>query len=363
MKTVLYGICGIGRGHTYRQLPIVEKLAESCRLVVFAYGESLNFYTERFAENENVTVAAVAVPFYVGNATGLDFEATAVHPANKQDFTKINTVALAVAERILGVPDLVISDYEPVAAQYAYATGAPLVTLDQQSKYLSGEFPALLEGCGYADEIARLGMFFPKVTARLACSFFVVSPLAGRPEVQIVPPILRDAIVTMQRMPAVGRPQILVYLSPQECTPARTAEIVEILGGYAGADFHVFAPQTKNFEAANVWFYRAGDAAFNELLATCNGIVATAGHTLLSEAMALGIPVFALPLPLYEQLMNGHVVAKHGFGMAERLMPEALARFVDNLPVFAKAIAADKDVLVRGDGLAAMMAVVKEILG
>ncbi len=46
-RKILYGICGIGTGHTYRQLPIVEHfVGKGDRLVIFAYGESLDFYRE-----------------------------------------------------------------------------------------------------------------------------------------------------------------------------------------------------------------------------------------------------------------------------------------------------------------------------
>jgi hypothetical protein len=45
-----------------------------------------------------------------------------------------------LTQELIGKPDLVISDYEPISAQYAYASGTPLVTIDQQSKYLVGDY-------------------------------------------------------------------------------------------------------------------------------------------------------------------------------------------------------------------------------
>lgn len=68
------------------------------------------------------------------------------------------------ADEFLGRPDLVISDYEPVSAQYSYALRIPLVTVDQQSKYLladSREMPTFGD-LTPNEEIARLSLFFPK---------------------------------------------------------------------------------------------------------------------------------------------------------------------------------------------------------
>src|SRR6185312_2569606 len=98
-----------------------------------------------------------------------------------------------------------------------------------------------------------------------------------------------------------------------------------------------------HINGANIKIYEHGDASFHEALATCNGIVSTAGHTLLSEAMSLGIPVYAIPLPVYEQHMNAHIIEENKFGISRpRFEAEALEGFLQNLPQYAKAIAADK---------------------
>src|SRR5262249_32980078 len=151
----------------------------------------------------NVTVARVAVPFYASNKDGIDFNASAKRPENQQDFVAINAAAMAVAEQKIGKPDLVVSDYEPVSAQYAYAQGANLVTVDQQSKYLVGEFPEILNGQGYKNEVQMLRMFFPRAEERLACSFFrVARKVQPAEEVELVPPVLNDAVAGVTRKPS-----------------------------------------------------------------------------------------------------------------------------------------------------------------
>lgn len=349
---LLYGICGIGRGHTDRQRPLVEHFAKRARMVIFGYGESLHFYSRRFEGNENVLVEPVAVPFYVGNKQGLDFEATSKAPQNQGiDFLAINSRAMAKAQDFLGKPDLVMSDYEPTAAQYAYTKASPLVTIDQQSKYLVGDFPQELNDCGYKDEVERLRLFFPQADRRIACSFFGVTKKPEiKEEVEICAPIVKDEILNMQRRPGPER-SILVYLSSQQEFGQTAQEIAAICGNQREAVFHLFLPKgspamtTKN----NVHFYSQGDPRFRDILSSCSGIVSTAGHSLLSEAMHLGVPVYAMPLPLYEQQMNAHIINSNDFGLSHpQLEEDKLTEFLRRLEDYAENIRQDTGLLLKG---------------
>jgi len=349
---ILWGICGIGHGHTFRQLPLIEHFSRSCDLVIFGYGESYDFYRKHFSDNPHVSVERVAVPFYVGNKDGLDFKATADLPQNKQDYAAINGAAMAQANEKLGTPDLVVSDYEPISAQYAYACNAPLVTIDQQSKYLCGDFPTPLNGQTFADEIARLRLFFPKAERRLACSFFQVAKKPDAVEqVDICPPVLSDKIATLHRNPDRSGKSILVYLSSQRPFGQSFEEITEIFNNLPDVRFHLFGKGIPALPASNVQIYEHGDPRFHDILASCNGIVSTAGHTLLSEAMNLGIPVYAIPLPLYEQEMNAYVIDKNGFGLScPCLDTDTLSSFIGNIPRYETAIKEDKTILLREPG-------------
>lgn len=355
---ILYGVCGIGNGHTYRQLPLIDHFCRGNQLVIFAYGASYKFYREHCRGRDNVTVLPVSVPFYVGNAGGLDFAATAALPANQvPDRLAINCSAMERAQALIGKPDLVVSDYEPVCARYAYAHGAPFVTIDQQSKYLVGDFPEPLGEEYYRDEVARLRMFFPSADARIACSFFrVPERKERREEVLLYPPILKPDIVGLQRQPIADSSSILVYISSQKEFVQELWEVVRICATQSSSRFHMFLPASIEYPAQdqmfpNVTFYRHGDLQFAKVLRQCTGLITTGGHSLLSEAMHLGIPAYVIPLPVYEQQMNGHVIGKHGFGVCHPLLEAAeLGRFLQGLPGFAQTIKDDKEVLLRGSG-------------
>lgn len=355
--SILYGVCGIGNGHIYRQLPIIEDLALDNKVVIFAYGTSLEFFLKHFQNNAHISIIEVAVPYYPGCETGLDFEAAAGLSAQSSDaYTTTNVRAMAEASRLIGRPDLVVSDYEPVSAQYAYAYDAPLVTIDQQSKYLYGALPSELAGRRYADEVMRLRMFFPLADARIACSFFRVEPRQGGAAVAIVPPVLRSKVLasaTASR--SIGGKLILVYLTAQAGFDQLLPEMYELLGEHPEYTFAVFL---ANFETmdhepgySNISVHLHGSPEFDEVLMSCAGIITTAGHGLLSEAMHLDLPVYALPLPLYEQQLNAAVIADNNFGVSASVLDEkTLKRFLGNLPTFTKNIHDDTVVLNRGDG-------------
>jgi uncharacterized protein (TIGR00661 family) len=362
--SILWGICGIGNGHTYRQLPLLERYLPIARIVVFAYGESYGFYRRLTAGRPDVAVLRVSVPFYAGGRDGLDFEATARRAENRRDGELTNHRAMAEAQRRIGTPDLVVSDYEPVSARYAYAHGAPLVTIDQQSKYLVGDFPDRLGGQGYGDEVMRLRLFFPRADRRLAFSFFKVPRKPGaRETVTVLPPVLNDAVLRIRRGAGSDRTSLLVYLSSQQPFRQSLREVLSICRSFPGADFHLFGRGMPDRSAGNVTLYEHGDPRFHRVLAACGGIVGTAGHTLLSEAMHLGIPVYAVPLPLYEQRMNARVIHENGFGISHpRLDRRRLAAFLRDLPRHEAAIRADRKVLLRGSGRSAVFRCLDRVL-
>lgn len=349
---ILFGICGLGNGHTYRQLPIVEHFSHIAEVMIFAHDNSYTFYSKTFKDNPSVKVVEVAIPFYAGNKDGIDFEISNASPINKKDIFHINCAALAKASREFGKPDLVISDYESVSAQYAYVHNSPLVTIDQQSKYLSGDFPENLAGFTFKDEIERLHMFFPKATARIACSFFTVPPRNSEDAVLFFPPTLKTSVITMQRNPK--KDSILVYISSAREFGQTPDEIIQACGEYSEAEFHVFLGKNEIYKAntfSHVYVYRHGNEKFDEILKGCSGIVSTAGHSLLSEAMYLEIPVYAIPVSPYEQHMNAHIIAENGFGITyPKVDSKQLAHFISHISEYEKHINSDTKILLRGAG-------------
>jgi uncharacterized protein (TIGR00661 family) len=369
-KKIVFGICGIGNGHINRQLPIIRHFIDKGdQILIFTYGEGMTFFSQHFPSSKQLTVIPVANPYYVGNPQGLDFEQTALSEKNKVDFNRINALAMKKANEEFGKPDLVISDYEMVAAQYAYIKNAPLVTLDQQSKYLVGDFNPSLNGTSYQDEIERLNLFFPKAEKRIAVSFFKVVDGHHRKDlkVEIFSPMIRPEVIQAQGHPQSPKRTLLVYITAQQLGEQPIEEWIATIRSVLSDndEVHLFLPRRLELmpNEPQLFFYHHGDSRFDALLFASHGIITTAGHTLLSEAMFLEKPVFALPLPLYEQQLNADIIDKGGFGMSgENLTADKLRLFLNNLSFYSKNIHNDTQWLLKEPGNIKIIEEIEEIL-
>lgn len=351
-KKILYGICGIGNWHTFRQFPILEALSTSNKIVLFVYDSSYEFYSNYFSDNKNIVVHQVKVPFYDWTSKWLDFESMLLNPLNQNsNYFEENCKAFALADKTIWRPDFVISDYEPVSAQYAYAYNSPLITIDQQSKYLYESNFQDINNLSIKDEVMRLRMFFPKAYKRIACSFFNVEK-TDESDVDIFSPILREKVVNLKRNP--DNKTILVYISSNKQFWQSVDQIADILITRTDYDFYVFLPKNislPEWTFTNIKFFKFWDKCFDEILWKCVWIISTSWHNLLSEAMYLGVPVYALPLEIYEQQMNAEIIYKHWFWLKSNLLDEVvLDRFLNNLDTFKKNIKNDSKVLLRSDG-------------
>jgi uncharacterized protein (TIGR00661 family) len=175
-------------------------------------------------------------------------------------------------------------------------------------------------------------------------------------EVLMFPPILKDSVLDMENVPTKPT-SILVYFSSQKEFPQSLEDVISICSKKTEVQFRIFLPLiVRNLEPGyvipkNITLYKHGDENFMDILKNCSGIISTAGHTLLSEAMHLAIPVYAIPLAVYEQQMNAEVIDKNGFGIrSENINEETLAQFISKISQFRDAIKVDKTVLLKGNG-------------
>lgn len=328
MKVVL-GVCGFGYGHSTRQRPILEGLlARGHDVVLVTNDQSFEVFAEQFPE---VTNMRVRVPVIHATPDGIDFDATADDPRNSSP--EANAAfwrACGMVEARFGRPDVVISDYDQVSAQIAYLFGVPLVTLDQQSKFLGFRCPSIGDYTPYEHRM-RLGYFFPTARARIATSFFTVD-YDSVPEfpVTVIPPILSHDVRGLVAEPAERH--VTVYVSAASHIEQSVGELVEVFAGFTDHRFEVFVDQEVAEVPPNVTVRATDRAAFVESLRRSVAVVSTAGHNLVTEALHLRVPMFLLPFAHYEQQLNARIVAEEGVGTsAAVLTPDDLGDFLANL--------------------------------
>jgi uncharacterized protein (TIGR00661 family) len=333
MKIVL-GVCGFGLGHSARQRPVLEGLlARGHDVILVTNDQSYEYFTRHFPQVRN---ARVYVPIIHTTPRGLDFRATADDPRNAQgEAHRAFWEACGEIERHFGKPDLVISDYDMVSAQMAYLFGVPLVTLDQQSKFLGYECPTI-DAFTPDEHRMRLGYFFPKATARFATSFFTVDyvPVDEYP-VTILPPILGRDVKGLIPEPVDGN--VTVYLSAASHVAQPLDELLALFGQFTDHRFTCFVDGEVTHIPNNVTLRPSSRADFVTSLRQSAAVISTAGHNLITEALYLQVPMFLLPFAHYEQQLNARVITDGGLGCAaERLTGTNLRVFFDNLDAYRR---------------------------
>lgn len=331
MKIVL-GVCGFGFGHSTRQRPILEGLlARGHHVILITNDQSYQFFTHHYPQ---VQLARVYVPIMHTTPHGLDFLATASDPRN--NLPENNAAfwhACALIEREFTRPDLVISDYDMVSAQLAYLFNAPLITLDQQSKFLGYAIPDIGPFTP-AEHRMRLGYFFPKARARFATSFFKVTdpPLPEYP-VTIIPPIIGQDVKGRLNTPIPG--QITVYLSSASHIQQSLSELLTVFAAFPDYTFLCFTDESAAHLPPNVTLCPASRARFLDSLCQSAAVITTAGHNLITEALYLHLPMFLLPFDHYEQQVNAHIITREKFGVASSHLTVANLRdFLNDLPAY-----------------------------
>ena len=371
---VLVGVCGIGYGHSVRQSLVIDGLIQrDARIAVFCFDrsfESLNQYNPH-----RVPFREVCVPWIYANRNGIEWDKT--EEKNLSTSCRRSHSALsafkAVPEMLGGVPDVCISDYEPVSAAYAYEQGIPLVTIDQQSKFLGYQTEDVAE-YSRIEERSRLSYFFPYAETRYAVSFYPIEAARDKEyAVELVPAPLRKEIVALrtrrENSPHVDRSNnlVVVYFSPYGPLTQDTAEILDTLAEFKDLRFIVYANSagfnSDSYALKEHILFKAFDReTFARDLASASCLISTAGHTLLSEAVYLRIPVYTVPLSTYDQHYCGRIIERHQVGTSSsKITAQQLEHFLSKLSAYRKNLTASSPFTVGSNISESILDTITEI--
>lgn len=315
MANILYGINGEGSGHWTRSREVISYLRESGHDVVVATsGRALanmkgTFPVEaifgfKFEFNKD-RVDSLATFFQnVGSASGAA--------------RSLRKISRLIRKRNI---DLVVTDFEPVSSFTGYLNGIPVVSVDNQHFITNtdADYPDSYSNQARVTK-AAINMMVSGAAEYLAISFFDAK--ATRRETTVLPPILRREVALLE--PHVDD-YILVYV-----THGRR-EISDILK-QIDFKFVVYGAGGDGRDG-NVVFKQFSQDGFLSDLAGSGGVLATAGFSLISEALYLGKPYLAWPVKnQFEQVFNAHHVERLGYGkFMDDLNVETVESFLFNL--------------------------------
>ncbi len=326
---ILYGVVGSGMGHAIRSSVVIKKLIDEGHEVhIVASGGAVKYLTERFGgvteiwgldmvvvDNEVDKLMTAAL-----NAKGLMKRL----PKNAREFFEVEADF---------APEVVISDFETWSWLFGKFYGRPIICIDNiQIINRCTHSPEILDGEEDSFRVAKsiVKARTPRANEYLITTFF--HPPIRKKRTRLVPPILRETLLNAK--PTVGD-HLLVY---------QTSESFKTLPDMLKQlDMPVYVyGLRRGIEAdevdGNLTYRPFSDTQFVEDLATCRGVVASAGFTLMSEAVHLGKPFLATPIRgQFEQILNARYLAGLGYGTYEmNLEPPALKAFVSNLKTYAK---------------------------
>ncbi len=326
---ILYGVVGEGMGHAMRSRVVLDELCKTHEVQVVVSGRAYDYLKTRASEQLGVHKIWGLTLVYEDNevqkwrtvAHNLKGALTGL-PQNVRAYVEL-------VERF--APDVVISDFETWSYLFAQRHGVPVISVDNmQIINRCTHTPELL--AGVEDEF-RLTNAIVKAKVAGAFHYHITTffyPEVRKPDTTLHPPILRPEILAARGEPGG---HLLVYQ-----TSTSNAALPEILKR-SGRECRVYGLRRDLKDEVvdgNLRYRPFSEGGFIDDLRTAAGVVASAGFTLMGEAVYLRRPMLAVPLrKQFEQVLNARYLEKAGYGLAaDELDERRLAEFIERLPDF-----------------------------
>ncbi len=220
-----------------------------------------------------------------------------------------------LAERLAAwKPDLLITDFESYSIRAANKIGLPLMCFNHQ-QVLTHTLYDVPSRYAWDAWVARVvvNTAMPRRPAHVLISSFFYPPLRDPERTTLVAPILRNAVRAVES--TLGE-HVLVYHND----PTGLVGLFEAMAERRETKFIAYnfkPPEDAATRLPNVVFKPAEVESFLADLASARAVIATAGYTLISEALWLGKPLLVLPNGgIFEQTLNAIMLEREGLGEA-----------------------------------------------
>jgi uncharacterized protein (TIGR00661 family) len=316
---ILYGAVGEGLGHATRSRVVAEHLiTQGHQVKMVASGRAYPYLAERLPDVEEIWGFSFAL-----EDGQVDTWRTVLQNVRgaKGGVPENWRRGAAIAEAF--DPELVITDFDGFAYLVARIRRIPVISLGNIQMVARCTHDAeILAGVRRSYLAARsfVGSKLPRAHRYLILTFF--RPPVRAKRTVLVPPILRDEIVAAR--PEQGEHVVAYGRMAQESFNALAATGVptRVYGARDGL--------TEDVVEGSLTFRPFSNDGFVDDLRTCRGVVASAGFSLMCEAVYLGKPMLAIPLAgQFEQIMNARYLERLGYGIAaDSVDAAALERFL-----------------------------------
>jgi uncharacterized protein (TIGR00661 family) len=320
---ILYGVVGEGMGHATRSRVILNHLVKDHEVEIVVSGRAHDYLSRYFF---NVTEIKGLRMIYEDNE--VDRGRTAWEFITNLPSMIANNFDEFIEMGQRFEPDVVISDFETFAYTFGKHHDVPVISIDNMQIInrceLEVEIPDdVMDDYLIAKTIVKGKLF--DCYHYLITTFFY--PPIRKEHTSLYPPILRNRILDADR---TWGEHILVYQ-----TTTTNERVLEVLGE-VDMPFYVYGFGRED-RMGNIMLRGFSEDGFIEDLASCRGVLATGGFSLMGEAVYLGKPVLAVPLrKQFEQLLNSLYLQKLGYGeYHDVLTPGCVRDFAGRLETYA----------------------------
>ncbi len=325
MARIVYGVSGEGSGHSSRAREMASHLREQGHtLKLVSYDRGYKNLKEDFDvfETEGLCIASE------DNRVSIVRTFTENIKRLPEGYRSLQRLRHEVFKELQ--PDCVITDFEPMTAYLANHYDLPLITIDNQHRmrYVRYEKPPHSEMDAQATKTIIRAMV-PRPDVSLVTAFCFGETKNER--TFLFPPILRRAV--LEKKPSDGS-HILVYLT------SAFDSCLDELRKFRRESFLVYGYDRSEQDGPLAFrpFSREG---FLDDVASAKAVIATAGFTLISEALCLRKPYLAMPMQgQFEQELNAFQLAQEGYGKnVAEVDGESIGDFLYRLPEYRQQLA------------------------
>lgn len=290
MARIIYGVAGQGFGHSARSHEVISHLIkQGHKVLVLTYGQALAIMKKDF---DIIEIPGLGLHY---DENILKYGTTVYENAYKifsggKKWTKLFKKTKEFK------PQIVITDFEPISAGLAHLQRLPLISFNNQHQMTNTEIkiPTKYKKDLLAAKVITKS-FVWGAKAYLITSFFKTK--ITKKQTFLFPPVVRERV---RKMKPLDKNFILVYQTDS------FDYIIPELEKMTKYNFKIFSKRPKYLKEKNIEYFPHDPEKFLHALKDCRALIATAGLSLISEALWLNKPYFALPIDhQVEQVING----------------------------------------------------------
>ena len=299
---IVYGVQSTGRGHLSRLLglkPLFDRDGHELFVIISGYDNPPEYFVDALhgVRCEQFQGLSMIEDGAGGVSKRATMKAFARHlPGLFESFHRAHEMISAF------VPDLIVSDFDPITGSPFVAPGTFKVGIGNEAilSHAAAVRPPKAKLERFNVNVVRK-LFTSGVDVLLGCHFY---PLDG----SCLPPILRPEVLDAT---VENRGHLVVY----NAFRGLLAPVLDYAERHPGRSIIVYGDTPPTQGSPENVRYELDPGRFIEDLATCSAYVGTAGFQSICEAFYLGKKVVVRPITgHYEQHWNAAQLKMHGMG-------------------------------------------------